>query len=93
MRDRIFEPFVTGKVGGTGLGLPVVHRAVEAHRGIVLVDALEKGTRFTVLLPVSIGAVRFDDALDTPSTDETLLFTYREESQTETMIRSPGAPV
>ena len=51
LRERLFEPFVSGKPGGTGLGLPVVHRAVEAHRGVVLVDTLTRGTRFTVLLP------------------------------------------
>ncbi len=51
LRERLFEPFVSGKPGGTGLGLPVVHRAVEAHRGVVLVDTLPRGTRFTVLLP------------------------------------------
>ena len=53
LRNRMFEPFVSGKPGGTGLGLPVVHRAVEAHRGVVLVDALPRGTRFTVLLPAT----------------------------------------
>lgn len=55
LRERLFEPFVSGKVGGTGLGLPVVHRAVEAHQGVVLVDALTRGTRFTVLLPAPVG--------------------------------------
>ncbi len=55
LKDRLFEPFVTGKAGGTGLGLPVVHRAVEAHRGVVLVDALPHGTRFTMLLPTARG--------------------------------------
>ena len=55
LKDRLFEPFVTGKTGGTGLGLPVVHRAVEAHRGVVLVDALARGTRFTMLLPIASG--------------------------------------
>jgi two-component system sensor histidine kinase PilS (NtrC family) len=56
LRDRLFEPFVTGKFGGTGLGLPVVHRAVEAHRGVVLVDTLSKGTRFTIILPaIAVG--------------------------------------
>ncbi|MCE2900301.1 MAG: two-component system sensor histidine kinase NtrB [Gemmatimonas sp.] len=54
LRERLFEPFVSSKAGGTGLGLPVVHRAVEAHRGVVLVDALPRGTRFTVLLPMSL---------------------------------------
>jgi two-component system, NtrC family, sensor histidine kinase PilS len=51
VRDRLFEPFITTKPGGSGLGLPVVHRAVEAHRGVVLVDTGATGTRFTVLLP------------------------------------------
>lgn len=54
LRARVFEPFVTGKTGGSGLGLPVVHRAVEAHRGTILVDSLARGTRFTILLPVAV---------------------------------------
>jgi len=53
LRARMFDPFVTTKDGGSGLGLPVVHRAVEAHRGLVLVDSSSSGTRFTVLLPIA----------------------------------------
>ncbi len=53
LRSRMFEPFVTTKEGGSGLGLPVVHRAVEAHRGLVLVDSSSHGTRFTMLLPLA----------------------------------------
>ncbi|MDQ8154238.1 MAG: ATP-binding protein [Gemmatimonadota bacterium] len=49
--ERLFEPFSTTKPGGTGLGLAVTHRAIEAHRGYVLVDSDREGTRFTVLLP------------------------------------------
>ena len=51
VRDRMFDPFFTTKVNGTGLGLAVVHRAIEAHRGLVLVDSNPRGTRFTVVLP------------------------------------------
>ena len=51
LRERVFDPFFTTKTGGTGLGLPIVHRAIEAHRGFVFVDSSPKGTRFTVLLP------------------------------------------
>ncbi|HEY7408631.1 MAG TPA: ATP-binding protein [Gemmatimonadaceae bacterium] len=51
VRSRMFDPFVTTKPGGTGLGLPIVHRAIEAHRGLVFVDSGSSGTRFTVLLP------------------------------------------
>ncbi|HKS06889.1 MAG TPA: ATP-binding protein [Gemmatimonadaceae bacterium] len=51
IRDRIFQPFATTKPGGSGLGLAVAHRAIEAHRGLVLVDTDASGTRFSVVLP------------------------------------------
>lgn len=51
VRDRLFEPFSTTKTGGTGLGLAVAHRAIEAHRGYILVDTDSDGTRFSILLP------------------------------------------
>ncbi len=53
IRDRVFDPFFTTKPGGSGLGLPIVHRAIEAHRGFVFLDSSNKGTRFTVLLPLA----------------------------------------
>ncbi|MBW3533921.1 MAG: PAS domain-containing protein, partial [Gemmatimonadetes bacterium] len=49
---RIFDPFFTTREGGSGLGLAVVHRAVEAHRGAVLVDrAGGGGAEFVIILP------------------------------------------
>ncbi|HEV7990412.1 MAG TPA: ATP-binding protein [Gemmatimonadaceae bacterium] len=51
IRDRLFDPFFTTKPGGTGLGLAVVHRAIDAHRGLVFLDTGPGGTRFTVVLP------------------------------------------
>ena len=39
IRDRMFDPFFTTKPNGSGLGLAVVHRAIEAHRGLVFVDS------------------------------------------------------
>ena len=53
IQDRLFEPFATTKPGGSGLGLAVVHRAIEAHQGVILVDSDTQGTRFTVLLPIA----------------------------------------
>ncbi|MDQ2668186.1 MAG: ATP-binding protein, partial [Gemmatimonadota bacterium] len=51
MRDRLFDPFFTTKPNGSGLGLAVVHRAIDAHRGLVLLDTGATGTRFTIVLP------------------------------------------
>jgi two-component system sensor histidine kinase PilS (NtrC family) len=51
LRERLFLPFVSARPGGSGLGLAIVQRAVEAHRGIVLVDSAPgQGTTFTILL-------------------------------------------
>lgn len=58
VHDRIFDPFVTTRVGGTGLGLAVVHRAVEAHGGSIFVDrARDGGAEFVIYLPAVDGDV------------------------------------
>jgi len=51
IRDRLFDPFFTTKVGGSGLGLAVVQRAIDAHRGLVFLETGSGGTCFTVVLP------------------------------------------
>ena len=56
IQSRIFEPFFTTKdIGeGTGVGLAVTHRIVEAHDGQICVESqVGKGTTFTLSLPVS----------------------------------------
>ncbi len=50
--DRLFEPFVTNKPEGTGLGLYVARRVVESHHGSIAWDRLGGQTRFSVVLPL-----------------------------------------
>jgi signal transduction histidine kinase len=57
-RGKIYEPFYRGQnvenIIGTGLGLAVVKKCVELHRGEIALDSqVDKGTSFTVKLPIS----------------------------------------
>jgi signal transduction histidine kinase len=53
--DGLFEPFVTGKSGGTGLGLSLTQQIIEAHGGSVHVESHSRplgGALFRIELPL-----------------------------------------
>ncbi len=51
--SRIFEPYVTTKARGTGLGLPIVKKIVEEHLGTIEIsNAPEGGARIDIRLPL-----------------------------------------
>jgi signal transduction histidine kinase len=50
--DNIFLPFVTHKMGGTGVGLALAKRIIESHLGSIHVSSSESLTEFTILLPL-----------------------------------------
>lgn len=51
VRDRIFEPFVTTKQDGVGLGLALTRRIVEDHGGAIGFEPAPRGTTFWIELP------------------------------------------
>ena len=57
MREQIFNPFVTSKKDGVGLGLAIVAKIVDDHRGwIRLESGSTPGARFRVFLPTAPNA-------------------------------------
>jgi two-component system, NtrC family, nitrogen regulation sensor histidine kinase GlnL len=50
---NLFDPFVTSKPGGRGLGLALVAKLVRAQDGVIEFTSKPGATRFTVLLPIS----------------------------------------
>ena len=52
LQDYIFEPFISGKQSGSGLGLAMVASVVADHGGAISVDTSAAGTCFTVNLPI-----------------------------------------
>jgi signal transduction histidine kinase len=51
IRERLFEPFVTGRTDGTGLGLAIVREIARAHGGDVRVTSNSNGAIFEIDVP------------------------------------------
>lgn len=52
IREHLFEPFISTKVNGSGLGLPLIAKIINDHGGIVEFDSDNNGTTFKVMLPI-----------------------------------------
>jgi len=51
-KERVFEAFYSTKRGGSGLGLPIAKKVIEAHGGAMAVESEPgHGTRFSIALP------------------------------------------
>jgi signal transduction histidine kinase len=59
--ERALDPFFTTRPSGTGLGLPIVQRIIEAHGGELLLDSMEgQGTRVVMVVPMHAAAEEND---------------------------------
>jgi two-component system, NtrC family, nitrogen regulation sensor histidine kinase GlnL len=52
IRDRIFLPLVSGRDGGTGLGLTLAQHLVQQHEGLIEVDSAPGRTVFKLIVPL-----------------------------------------
>jgi two-component system nitrogen regulation sensor histidine kinase GlnL len=52
LRAHLFDPFVSTKHGGKGLGLALVAKIVDDHGGLIEFDSQQRRTTFRVKLPV-----------------------------------------
>tara|TARA_B100001057_G_scaffold380729_1_gene386475 strand:- start:93 stop:1166 length:1074 start_codon:yes stop_codon:yes gene_type:complete len=52
----IFDPFSTTKIGGSGLGLPLVAKIISEHGGFVELDDIDQGACFKIYLPADNSA-------------------------------------
>jgi len=53
IKDRIFFPLVSGRDGGSGLGLTLAQTFVQQHHGMIEVDSVPGHTDFKILIPLS----------------------------------------
>ncbi len=56
IREKIFYPLVSGRDGGSGLGLTLAQTFVAQHHGSIECDSKPGRTCFTILLPVTVAA-------------------------------------
>jgi two-component system nitrogen regulation sensor histidine kinase GlnL len=52
IRERIFNPLVSGREGGTGLGLSLAQTFIQYHRGVVEFESRPGRTTFRIVLPI-----------------------------------------
>jgi two-component system nitrogen regulation sensor histidine kinase GlnL len=52
IRDRIFYPLVSGREGGSGLGLTLAQTFVQQHQGTIECDSAPGQTNFKILIPL-----------------------------------------
>ena len=52
LHEHLFDPFVSTKSGGKGLGLALVSKVIEEHGGVIELESMPRLTKFSTSLPL-----------------------------------------
>jgi two-component system nitrogen regulation sensor histidine kinase GlnL len=66
IRDKVFFPLMSGREGGSGLGLTIAQTFIHQHGGIIELDSKPGRTCFTILLPMDAGQFQHGAATAAP---------------------------
>lgn len=64
MLPYLFDPFVTSKTNGTGLGLALVAKIIGDHGGVIECESQPRRTAFRILMPAHVGELPFDEEIE-----------------------------
>ena len=69
LMPHLFDPFITTKTNGTGLGLALVAKIIGAHGGIIECENMNGRTTFRILMPVSKDVLPLPPEMASPNMD------------------------
>ncbi|MGY9010064.1 MAG: ATP-binding protein, partial [Rhodobacterales bacterium] len=56
--EKIFDPFISGSINGTGLGLSLVSKIILSHNGLISITSKKNKTKVKIALPIFLDKVK-----------------------------------
>ena len=56
--EKIFDPFISGSINGTGLGLSLVSKIILSHNGLIRITSKKNKTKVKIAMPIFLDKVK-----------------------------------